>query len=135
MMRSGYYALFLTFLEDAEAEAGRLGRISVRRGEYCYIGSARNGLDQRLGRHLSPEKKKHWHIDSLTMLADSMEAYETPFIGECGLRDRAEDSGMVPWTKGFGCSDCGCDTHLLSSDARSKEEFIRRCGLSRFRGV
>lgn len=133
MIRRGSYALFMVFRKDMNITAGALGEITVGKGEYCYIGSAKNGLDQRLRRHFSKEKKIHWHIDNLTIVADSMEAFDTGSAEECDLRIKAEDSGMTPFAKGFGCSDCGCDTHLLVSDPRSKEHFIRTCGLTGFR--
>ena len=61
-----------------------------RKGYYVYIGSAMNSLVPRLNRHLSDEKKMHWHIDYLL---------KSPDCGE-----------EIP---GFGCSDCSCSSHLI----------------------
>lgn len=134
MIRKGAYALFLHLPEDVTMDVGSLGQVSLERGTYCYIGSAMNGLDQRISRHLRREKKIRWHIDRLTTIADKMEAYETSEIKECELRDIAEECGMIPSVKGFGCSDCGCRTHLLSVSPRSREMFISSARLVRTDG-
>ena len=133
-MRSGIYVLFIRFDTPKDIKVGALGVIRFN-GDYCYIGSAMNGLDQRISRHLSKEKKVHWHIDNLTVTADRIEAFESYSQDECGLRRKAETSGMVPAVKGFGCSDCRCDTHLLVSDGKSRAELIENECLTAFRDV
>ena len=133
-MRSGIYVLFIRFDTPKDIKAGALGTIRFQ-DDYCYIGSAMNGLDQRISRHLSKEKKIHWHIDNLTVAADKIEAFESPSCDECGLRRKAEEAGMIPAVKGFGCSDCRCDTHLLISDERSRTELIENEGLTAFRDL
>ncbi len=122
--------MFMTFFRDVRTDVGALGSVTIRKGEYCYIGSAKNGLDQRIARHMSKDKKIHWHIDHLTIIADVIEAFDTVSMEECELRKAAGSSGMVPAVKGFGCSDCRCDTHLLMSDGVSKRRFIEDCSLS-----
>ena len=131
-MRRGAYALFLRFDDAVEIKVGALGQLTFEKGEYCYIGSALNGLDQRLRRHFSKEKKVHWHIDHLTMAVDSMDAYLTEEMKECDMRRLAEQCGMIPATKGFGCSDCKCDTHLLRSEKEEKMKLIRSADLIPF---
>ena len=97
-VRKGTYVLFLRFSSPFEGEVGSLGIVRLEPGEYCYIGSAMGGLDQRLRRHLSKEKRIRWHIDRLTLAADSMEAYESypDPVPECTLARMAEDSGCTP---------------------------------------
>jgi len=131
-MRSGIYVLFIRFDAPKDIRTGALGIIRFH-GDYCYIGSAMNGLDQRISRHLSKEKKIHWHIDNLTVVADSIEAFESSSYDECGLRRKAEESGMIPAMKGFGCSDCGCDTHLMVSNGKSRTKLVESEGLTVFR--
>ena len=118
MIRKGTYVLFLRFDKPVEAEVGSLGRISLEAGTYCYTGSAMGGLDQRISRHLSHEKNKRWHIDFLTTVCGDMTAYEHEGtdISECDLADRLLSIGGTPAAKGFGCSDCGCQTHLFRVD-------------------
>ena len=132
--RRGTYVLFLTFYSPFSSEVGSLGRLDLPSGESCYVGSAMGGLDHRLDRHLSKEKRICWHIDRLTVRADRMEAYESypDPIPECDLAHIAEGSGCVPMHKGFGCSDCRCDTHLFLVDPDSKTELIRGASLHRY---
>lgn len=129
--RRGTYVLFLTLDSHFSSEVGSLGILDLPPGEYCYVGSAMGGLDPRLSRHLSREKKIRWHIDRLTVVADHMEAYESypDPIPECELASLAEDSGCVPVQKGFGCSDCRCVTHLFSVSDTAKSELIGRASL------
>ena len=123
-VRRGTYALLVSMGSDSVLDVGALGEVPFPSGRYCYVGSAMGGLDQRVSRHLTKEKKARWHIDSLTMAADSAEAYESypDPVPECELARIAEESGMEPWAEGFGCSDCRCRTHLF----RTEEEGIRR---------
>ena len=133
-VRKGTYVLFLRFSSPFEGEVGSLGTVRLEPGEYCYIGSAMGGLDQRLRRHLSKEKRIRWHIDRLTLAAESMEAYESypDPVPECTLARMAEDSGCTPASDGFGCSDCSCRTHLFSVDPGSKSELIKRASICQY---
>jgi Uri superfamily endonuclease len=130
---NGIYALFMTFQERTTVKVGALGTLTLDEREYCYIGSAKNGLGNRILRHMKKEKKIHWHIDHLTVVADSIEAYFSEDGEECALRRSAEECGLRPAVKGFGCSDCRCDTHLLVSGEGLKERFAEASGLIRFR--
>jgi len=121
MIRKGSYVLFLT-ISDTSMNIGSLGMVSLCAGEYCYVGSAKNGLDQRLSRHMSNEKKMHWHIDRLTMIAKDMDALESSEIPECELCMSILDAGGVAAIKGFGCSDCHCISHLFHVSASLKEK-------------
>jgi len=133
-IRRGTYLLLLTFSEDAEVSVGSLGTVNLCAGTYCYVGSAMGGLDQRVGRHLSKDKKVRWHIDRLTLLADSMHAYESypDFVPECELASVLESSGGIPAVKGFGCSDCSCFTHLFRVEDRIILDIVSRLGLNKF---
>lgn len=126
--------LFLTFDSSFCSEVGALGILDFSPGEYCYVGSAMGGLDHRLDRHLSKEKKIRWHIDRLTMAADRMEAYESfpDPVPECELSRMAVGSGCVPVHRGFGCSDCDCPTHLFSVSDSSKSALVKNASLSRY---
>jgi len=126
MIRKGTYALFLTIDPGAEITVGALGTIFFEAGEYCYVGSAMGGLDQRVSRHLSKKKTIRWHIDRLTTVAEHMEAYESypDPIPECALAKLAESSGGADYAPGFGCSDCDCRTHLFRVDGKVRERMI-----------
>ena len=60
-MSKGTYSLLICLPEEKEIVVG--GRkASFPAGYYVYVGSAMGGLDQRIRRHLSREKRKRWHI-------------------------------------------------------------------------
>ncbi|MDR2866172.1 MAG: GIY-YIG nuclease family protein [Methanomassiliicoccaceae archaeon] len=124
-MHKGTYLLFLEFRAQRTVDIGKLGTITVEEGEYCYVGSAMNGLGSRIRRHLSDKKKIHWHIDHLTTIADAMEAYVSlPPTDECELSRMAKESGGLEVFKGFGCSDCRCHTHLFLMNGASKPKLL-----------
>lgn len=126
MIRKGTYVLFLHFDDDLETEVGSLGTVRLKAGDYCYVGSAMAGLDQRLHRHLSKEKKIRWHIDYLTTRCDHMRAMESypDFIPECDLASMMVDAGGISAVRGFGCSDCHCETHLFRIDVSATEKML-----------
>ena len=134
MIRKGTYVLFLRFDEPVGTEVGSLGRIDLEAGTYCYVGSAMNGLDQRVSRHLCHEKNKRWHIDFLTTLCEEMTAYEHEGtdISECDLADHILKIGGQSAMKGFGCSDCGCQTHLFKVDEGPTRGALEGLGMTVF---
>ena len=94
---------------------GSLGVLEFLRGYYVYAGSALNGLNARLERHLRTVKKNHWHIDFLLEHARIIE------IWYCFSGERLECKWNTAITKlpgvetsvdGFGSSDCQCPSHL-----------------------
>ena len=131
MIRKGTYVLFLRFSKDVETEVGSLGTIFLKTGDYCYVGSAMGGLDQRLSRHLSHVKKIRWHIDYLTTICRDMQAleHEGTSISECGLGRIITDAGGEPAMNGFGCSDCNCQTHLFRVARERTESALKDRGM------
>ena len=135
MKRMGTYVLVITLGSDLTTEVGALGTLSFPAGTYLYAGSALGGLDQRVSRHIRHEKTVKWHIDRLTVAADSVIAYESypDYVPECELASMAGDCGMVPSVDGFGCSDCSCRTHLFRVTDGSLDLLISRARLEPFR--
>ena len=135
MKRMGTYVLVITLGSDLTTEVGALGTLSFPAGVYLYTGSALGGLDQRVSRHIRHEKTVKWHIDRLTVAADSVIAYESypDYVPECELASMASDCGMVPSVDGFGCSDCSCRTHLFRVTDGSLHLLISRARLEPFR--
>lgn len=135
MKRMGTYVLVITLGSDLTTEVGALGTLSFPAGVYLYTGSALGGLDQRVSRHIRHEKTVKWHIDRLTVAADSVIAYESypDYVPECELASMARDCGMVPSVDGFGCSDCSCRTHLFRVTDGSLDLLISRARLEPFR--
>lgn len=91
---------------DTEIEVGKLGSILFKKGTYIYVGSAPS--EKRLERHLREDKKLHWHIDYLLEKALTTKIYIVKGK-ECEVAQKID----LPCIKGFGCSDCRCDSHLF----------------------
>lgn len=134
MIQKGTYILFLSFHTGIETKVGSLGSVKLLAGDYCYVGSAKSGLDQRLSRHFSHKKTVHWHIDYLTVLCKNMAAYETEDqnITECDLAKFVIKKGGIPAVVGFGCSDCNCKTHLFSTNREALESNLKHIGMHTF---
>jgi len=122
---SGVYVLGLEVDEHLpELAVGQLGRFDFREGYYVYVGSALQGLHGRLERHARRRgKNKHWHIDYLVdrVRVSWIFVWPTQRDLECRLSTSVKelsDSAL----RGFGCSDCQCDSHLyfFPSDPRSR---------------
>ncbi len=133
-VRKGTYVLFVTFEQDININVGAKGHHLFKAGTYCYVGSAMAGIDQRLRRHLAHEKCLKWHIDYLTVKCDRSEAWESypDFIPECDLGHLIEECGGIPEMEGFGCSDCGCRTHLFRVTSEVCEMVMSRAHLHRY---
>ena len=61
----GIYILLIDLSRSLKIRIGSLGEIYFEKGRYAYVGSAQNGLEKRIARHFSKEKKIFWHIDYL----------------------------------------------------------------------
>jgi Uri superfamily endonuclease len=111
--------------------AGR-GAVILAPGTYVYIGSARGsgGLAGRLGRHLRPDKRRHWHIDYLLEEGRVVGIVPMPVEDggermECRIaRAMAEVWGKGNAVVGFGSSDCGCGSHLYRVGGIGSRESI-----------
>ena len=111
----GTYSLIIEKSEKNSIKIGALGKKEFEKGYYVYIGSAMNSLIPRIKRHLSDDKKNHWHIDYLlknktTNIIDVIFTDNETRI-ECDLaRIISKNRKNI---EGFGCSDCNCDSHLI----------------------
>ncbi|MFA5406577.1 MAG: GIY-YIG nuclease family protein [Candidatus Nanoarchaeia archaeon] len=94
---------------------GSLGLINFSKGSYAYVGSAQNGIKQRVNRHLSNNKRLHWHIDYL--LNDDNTSVTKVFYKESGKEEECQIAKSLLLTEKpvikFGCSDCKCNSHLF----------------------
>ncbi|MBE3136697.1 MAG: GIY-YIG nuclease family protein [Thermoplasmata archaeon] len=109
----GAYLLIITLPKDASVMVGKQGLLHFKKGCYAYVGSALNGLEQRIQRHLRTNKKTHWHIDYLLPFTEIVEILykENNRREECRIAQFLERNfGSIP---GFGCSDCSCTSHLF----------------------
>ncbi len=113
--KAGIYNLIIQLSEDKEIKIGRLGTFAFPKGFYVYTGSAQNGLEKRINRHLSSNKRFHWHIDYLLSYTKIVQVrrYAGLKKDECRLNHLiAKSSGAAPVVDKFGSSDCNCVTHL-----------------------
>jgi len=113
-MGEGSYVLIIEMEKDKKIEIGKLGVLSFEKGYYAYVGSAMNGLDVRINRHMRQDKKKHWHIDYL--LEEAVVRQVLCIEGEkkeCTIASEME--GIFDGITNFGSSDCRCNTHLFHS--------------------
>jgi len=109
----GSYLLVMELRSDASIQIGKHGLIDFQKGYYVYVGSALNGLEQRIKRHLREQKKIHWHIDYLLPFTRVVDIFyrENTRREECTIAQEFERNfSGVP---GFGCSDCSCKSHLF----------------------
>ena len=107
----GCYCLTIHLKNAKKIKVGKLGMINFKKGYYVYVGSAMNSLESRLKRHLSEDKKLHWHIDYLLKKAEiTCIIYNENKKVECELSQflKTKTDGV----KNFGCSDCECESHL-----------------------
>ncbi len=119
----GVYTLIIFLSQGKKITIGKLGIAFFPAGYHVYTGSAlgrsSTSLFGRIRRHLSKEKKKHWHIDYL--LDTSISKVVHVILSETTLRKEHEvvnnleaNSKFRTIMKGFGSSDCrsGCIAHL-----------------------
>ena len=111
----GSYLLSVFLDRPRRLTIGRKGTFDFPAGHYFYCGSALNGLEARISRHLRPDKKLHWHIDYLVAEARILEVWwkEGSQRLECAWAEAIATLGGEVAVRGFGSSDCRCPTHLL----------------------
>ena len=112
----GCYCLIISMTKSEKLQIGHLhDNYKFKKGYYVYVGSAMNSLVARINRHLSDEKKMHWHIDYLlesehAIIREILFNISDEKI-ECDLaREISKDGEKII---NFGSSDCKCDSHLL----------------------
>lgn len=112
----GLYVLVIQLKAKQSLSSGKLKTTEFKPGIYLYIGSARNGLLNRIARHLRKEKKVFWHIDYFLQKAQIKEVWvNRNFFDECQILREAKKmlkNSDFPLKK-FGSSDCRCPSHLI----------------------
>ena len=127
-MAGGTYTLVLERTDQGTIEVGALGDRDFPAGWYAYTGSALgSGGFSRVERHRAvasgEHDARHWHVDYL--LGDEATTVDTVVTTsadvECAVARRLDDAvgGAVP---DFGCSDCGCRSHLAG--CADREELV-----------
>ncbi len=131
----GVYLLLLSLPFANRVSVGRLGTFYFPAGFYFYVGSAMGpgGLRSRLDRHIRREKRMHWHIDYLRLIAEIEEIWLQVTRGRVECRWAAAAQSL-PEAKNpvprFGASDCRCTSHLIHLTARPKvSDFATAAGI------
>lgn len=121
---NGSYLLLVELENDIMTPIGKLGEVEFIKGFYVYAGSALNGLDQRIQRHLRKQKKTHWHIDYLLNHAKIVNVFykQNEVKEECFIAKTLEKE--LPIIPGFGCSDCACKSHLFYGSLKTIKNAI-----------
>ncbi len=121
----GSYVLIIENKKDQNICVGKLGNILFKKGFYAYVGSALNSLEGRINRHKRTDKKFHWHVDYLLDKTEIVEVFykENNDKEECVI---AKSFSKFDSIKGFGCSDCKCQSHLFYG----KYDEIKNCSTS-----
>jgi Uri superfamily endonuclease len=114
--KKGVYLLLVHLASQAELRIGPLGAKRLPQGLYAYVGSAQSGLEARIRRHLSANKKMFWHVDRFLKLPQAevvaVHYRETDRKSiECSTA-RLLAAHHEP-VAGFGSSDCRCRAHLF----------------------
>jgi len=136
----GTYVLLAQIPYNLALSVGELGKLELKAGYYAYVGSALSGLEARVARHLREEKRLRWHIDHLLTRARLVDVViaESEERRECAVAK--ELAKNLPGVRGFGSSDCGCESHLFYSP--DLHELLRQvllafksCGLKPKKGL
>ena len=111
------YAFVFRIESQFTCTIGKLGTHRIFSGFYVYVGSARNGILNRVQRHVRKNKTVRWHIDYLTISEQCQPcgALMLSRHSECALNKKVSlFPGAHITIKGFGASDCTeqCEAHL-----------------------
>lgn len=120
----GVYLLVMELPKNTSVMVGKHGFVYFQQGYYVYVGSALNGLEQRIERHLRKQKKIHWHIDYLLPSTEIVDI----FYKESNRRDECRIARVFertfPGILGFGCSDCACSSHLFYGSSKEISKVV-----------
>jgi Uri superfamily endonuclease len=111
----GIYALVISVGKDVVASIGAMHEMKFDKGLYVYVGSAQTNLEKRAARHFSRTKRKFWHVDYL-LGSERVSVFKVFYkkgarSEECKLAKELGKKGLA--IKGFGSSDCKCESHLF----------------------
>jgi Uri superfamily endonuclease len=112
---TGAYLLILFNPKRQKLKVGKLGKIDFDKGYYFYVGSGMKNLEQRVLRHQRKDKKIKWHIDYLTRKFKFIDSKLFPSSKRLECQIAKTLGNNLTMIKGFGCSDCRCQSHLFYS--------------------
>ena len=114
----GSYILIIELKYNSIIPIGKNKERRFCKGYYIYVGSALNGLSQRIQRHMRKQKKIHWHIDYLLKHARIINVFykKSTIREECNIARKLER--ILILIPDFGNSDCNCRSHLFYGSFR-----------------
>jgi Uri superfamily endonuclease len=120
-------------LQKQVLKIGKLGELEFEGGYYAYIGSAMNGLEARITRHLRTKKKMFWHIDYLLKYGKIIDIFYkiSQKKNECNFADNlaVELESII----NFGSSDCNCKSHLFYNKNKNQiKAAIQNTGMKKY---
>ena len=129
LKQPGTYLLILKIEKPLfDLKIGRKLRLDFKQGYYGYVGSALGGggLNSRLKRHASKNKRTHWHIDYLLAEARLLGAVVKADNNHLECKWSAWlCRTAVESVSDFGASDCNCRSHLFYlGDQNALNQFI-----------
>jgi len=129
---NGSYLLMMELKENKIIQVGKPCKIAFNKGFYVYVGSAMNGLEQRIRRHTQENKKMHWHIDYLLKHAKIIKFFykESKVKEECMIAKKFEEK-LQP-IPGFGSSDCNCKGHLFYGSEKEITNVVDKLCMSAY---
>ena len=129
----GIYLLLIKINKDEFISYGLRNKFFFKKGYYVYVGSALNGLEKRIERHLKNKKKIYWHIDYLLKHTNIIKIYyiETRKKLECKIAEQLKKNFLQ--IDQFGSSDCKCKSHLFFVSKNKFLEFIKKNNLTEYK--
>ncbi len=122
MKFKGAYLLIL-FLDKDTLLRTKAKEFYLKKGYYAYVGSAMNGI-KRVLRHLKKNKKKHWHIDYLTEVAEIKNIILIPSERKIEEEISLLISKIGTPIEGFGASDLKVKSNLYYFNENPFEKII-----------
>ena len=128
----GSYILLIKLKKSITIKIGKLGELDFKKGFYVYIGSALNGLESRINRHLRHNKNIHWHIDYLLDFTEITNVFynENSNKEECKISSEFEK--RLHFIIGFGSSDCKCKSHLFYGSYNKIISIIKKLKMKQY---
>ena len=128
----GSYLLLIKLSDNVIINYSVKNKKHFNKGFYVYVGSALNGLENRIERHLRDNKKTYWHIDYLLNFCEIINAYyrENKFREECNIA-KSLNKKFLPINE-FGSSDCKCKSHLFYGSKEKILEFIETNNFNKY---
>jgi len=132
------YLLTITVDRRLRTTVGRLGVVTLEKGRYWYVGSARKFAAQRIARHVRKHKTCRWHIDYIlsTSAARVSSVLTGPAGEECAIAQALRDKFRAQVVlRGMGSSDCRCPAHFYRApdDPDPAYAFLREKGYRRWK--